>query len=229
MTKYTKYNNIILLDGINTHPGSGNLNQHLEEIKLFEDILDNLKNKKNPIMIEIGCFWALWSLIFKSKYIEGKNILIELNKRALDVGETNFKLNNFEYSSFHGGFCLETSGTYKNKENDILYPKNENEFFNDNITGDIVGEELNLLDIFSQNQYIDLLHMDIQGSEKCVIEQIIKFELINKIENIIICTHSNEIHNTIIKNIQKTHEKIIDVEYGKIGGDGYLYFKLNKT
>ena len=57
-----------ILSGINTHPGSGTLNDHTSEIKMFSDILNNIDNKDNPVMIELGSFWALWSLLFKIQY-----------------------------------------------------------------------------------------------------------------------------------------------------------------
>jgi len=179
-------------------------------------------------MIEIGCFWALWSLIFKNEYKSGKNVLIELSKRALDVGITNFKLNNFECIPYHGGIFIEDSGTFKNKEFDILYPKNPEHYFNENIRGELVGNELNFNDIINQNNinYIDLLHMDIQGSELKTIIYFIKNNFINKIENLIVCTHSISIHEEIKRLLLNTHKLHVDIPFGGMGGDGYLYFKI---
>ena len=89
------FNGLKILSGLNTHPGSGDIYNHSQEIEIFSKILNNIDNKNNPIMIEIGSFWSVWSLFFRQKYPSGKNILIELGKRQLYVGVRNFLNNNF--------------------------------------------------------------------------------------------------------------------------------------
>ena len=55
------------------------------------------------------------------------------------------------------------------------------------------------------------------------------FEYINnrKILNIVIATHSHQIHQEIT-NILNTsnYEIIINEDYGSVGGDGYIYAKI---
>ena len=64
------------------------------------------------------------------------------------------------------------------------------------------GPELNLLNIWKQEdlKMVDLLHLDIQGSELSVIRQLEKSTLINKVDVMVIATHSDFIHGEI-KNI----------------------------
>ena len=119
--KMEEINGLKILSGINTHPGSGTISNHTSEIEIFSNILNNIDNKNNPIMIEIGSFWAVWSLFFRQKFPNGKNILIELGKRQLYVGVKNFLNNNFNCEYYHGGFNIESSGTFNNKLSDIEY------------------------------------------------------------------------------------------------------------
>ena len=225
MDNIENYKGINILSGINTHPGSGTANQHEEEYKIFKHFLSFLQNKKNPVMVELGSNWALWSLCFRKEFPNGKNILIELGKRALNVGIKNFKLNKFSEKHYWGGFFLENSGTFKNKKADLEYSKVEGEYFDDCIKGPVVGPELNFLDIWNKEKIhkLDVLHMDIQGSEFPLIMQLRDDNKLVDINNLFIATHSVEIHNTILKILLESHFAIIvNKPFGSVGGDGLL-------
>lgn len=231
-----------ILSGINTHPGSGPINSHSYEIEIFSKILKNIKNKDNPVMIEIGSFWAVWSLLFRQKFITGKNILIELGKRPLYVGVRNFLNNNFDCKYYHGGFNIESSGTFNNKLSDIEYDPvlepgiNIDELILKDTELNLKFKDLNLTGnnlefdkIYKDNELdlIDLLHMDIQGSELLFIKDIIEYLNSKKILNIIIATHSEQIHQEIVKVLNDNSYKIeINEGYGTIGGDGYIYARV---
>jgi spore coat polysaccharide biosynthesis protein SpsF (cytidylyltransferase family) len=95
-----------------------------------------------------------------------------------------------------------------------------------------MGPELNLLNIWKQEdlKMVDLLHMDIQGSELSVIRQLEKSTLINKVDVMVIATHSDFIHNEI-KNI--LHRNSFEVKHEDVGDatDGFLIGskKINKN
>lgn len=217
------FKGIKLLSGINTHPGSGPPDNHKYEYKLFKRHLRFIRNRNNPTMLEIGSFWGLWSLVFRKKFPNGKNLLVELGKRQLSVGEKNFELNGFNQISYWGGFFLNDSGTYLNRKNDLEYPKVEGEYFDESIDNDnVVGPELDLNNILKNEKvdHLDLLHMDIQGSELKVIEYIFNSEFKINIDNFIIATHSDEIHNQI-KSIISNSYHIVKEDEG-VGGDGLL-------
>ena len=234
-----------ILSGINTHPGSGTLNDHTSEIKMFSDILNNIDNKDNPVMIELGSFWALWSLLFKKQYSNGKNILVELGKRQLYVGVRNFLNNNFDCQYYHGGFNIESSGTFNHKLTDIEYNPMTNSGINiDNLISNdlelnanfdnlkLTGNNLDFNKIYKDNNLdiIDILHMDIQGSELLFIKDIIEYVNNKKILNIVIATHCYEIHKEIITILNtNNYEIIINEDYGTIGGDGYIYAKIKNN
>ena len=68
LTKMEEINGLKILSGVNTHPVSGSISNHTSEIEIFSNILNNIdNNNNNPIMIEIGSFWAVWSLFFRQK------------------------------------------------------------------------------------------------------------------------------------------------------------------
>ena len=210
------FNGLNILRGENTYPGSGIPEDHADEIRLFYTALEPIKSDK-PIMVEIGCFWALWSLLFRQKYLSGKNILIELGKRHLEVGKTNFELNGWDYKAYHGGFRIDNSGTFKNRALDLEYDKKDGE--------QIVGPELNFNQILQENDisFIDMLHLDIQGSEQLFLSDIDDILRRRYIKNIIVATHSEGIHNSIKEMLNQYGFRLkSDFPFGSLGGDGYI-------
>ena len=233
MDKIEEFNGIKLLSGINTHPGSGNASQHQDEYKKFQQVLSNVavRNKNNPVMIELGSNWALWSLCFQKCFPNGRNILVELGKRALMVGVNNFNLNNFSQRHYWGGLFLNNSGTFNNRKADLEYPKIDGEYFDDSINENVVGPELNFIDILNKEKLdiVDLLHMDIQGSELPIMKQLEELNLLRNFNNLVIATHSQSIH-TEIKDILLKNDFTIMEEYGfgSVGGDG-MFFATQKS
>jgi len=229
-----EFDDLMILDGVNTHPGSGNINQHIEEINTFKLILSDIDNKENPLMIEIGCFWAIWSLLFKKRYRNGKNILIELGKRQLAVGKFNFEINNFDCSSYHGGFFINESLTFKNRAHDIEYDALENidlqKFIQETAeTDNLVGPELDFDEIYQKEKIdvIDIIHADIQGSELSLLNGINHLLNSKKVKSLVICTHSKHIHDETVRLLSKNFDIKINIPWpSDIGGDGYIYAKL---
>jgi len=224
MENIIQYNGLKMLAGPSTHPGDGPVEYHLNEHKIFLNVLDKINNK-NAVMIEVGCLWALWSLLFRQRFPQGKNILVELGRRQLSVGEKNFQLNGWSFSSYWGGFNIQNSGTFKNQEADINYPRNPYGYWDESITGNLVGKELNFSDIVQQENLdcIDLIHMDIQGSELGLLEYFEKNKVFDMINNIVVATHSVIIHNSVEKILQQNGFEIYEsYPFGLVGGDGYF-------
>lgn len=227
--KIIEYRGIKLMDGINTRPHANmEITSHNSESDMFDEILEKIHNKKNPVMIEVGSWWAFWSLSFRKKYPDGKNILVELGKRHISIGINNFKLNNFSETHYWGGFFLGDSNTYSNLESNYYFEKLPNEYFDENLIGKMVGPELNFVDIYSIEKLdkIDLLHMDIQGSEMNLINDLFlnyNFLLRDKIDNMVIATHSDKIHNDLKSILSESGFNFIkDMNFGSVGGDGML-------
>ena len=234
MTNIIEYKGIKIMDEINTRPHANlNISEHDHEYQMFGEILEKVKNKDNPTMIEIGCWWAFWSLCFRKKYPNGKNILIELGKRHLSIGINNFKLNNFSETHYWGGFYLSDSGSFSRAKENYYFEKSKNEYYDDSLLGKMTGPELHIIDIISLEKLdnIDLLHMDIQGSELPILQDLLEnynFVLTEKIDNIIVATHSHQIHDSIKEILENTGFKILkNMKYGSVGGDGMLMATKN--
>ena len=70
--KIIEYKGIKLMNEINTRPhADSNISGHDFEYDLFQEILEKINNK-NPVMIEIGCWWAFWSLCFRKNTLKEK-------------------------------------------------------------------------------------------------------------------------------------------------------------
>ena len=227
MIREVDYKGIKMLSGIHTHPGSGILSspENESEANLFLSQIKNINNKKNPLMVEVGCHWALWSLLFRNTYPNAKNIIIELNKHALSLAENNFKLNEYDFSSYWGGVFLNSSTTFHNKENDIdydqsLYPDG---YKIQNLEGSAVGKELDF-NTTVEEEFIDLLHLDIQGSEVPLLKSLIENGKIEHIDMLVVATHNHEADNLI-------EEIVINHNYQKLftapfrGVDGHHIIK----
>ena len=193
----------------NEHPGSGMVNAHNDEFKRFEHIIDNIK-KEQPIMIELGCFWALWSIIFRKKFPNGKTIILEGDENKLDVGISNLNKNNIDILKYY-------HNTISRDFSDSSFNPNVNDISLDNII------------IENNITHIDLLHADIQGSEIRLIDDILILLSNRKITNIIIATHSTEIHNTILDKLGSLNLELTinDIEYSHKKHDGEIIIKLN--
>ncbi len=222
-----------VLTGENTFPGSGPITNDntIREGYVFTELIKHIKNKENPVMVEIGCHWALWSLLFRSTYSGGRNILIELNKNALCLAEDNFKLNDFDFSSYWGGVFLEDSGTFHNKENDIEYERGSDGYSCECHEGPATGSELDFLSILEKEsiEKIDVLHLDIQGSELPLLKQLVKSGKINDIDMIMVATHSREADLFIVELVNSTHFEVSNYHkwYGE--DDGWFVLKNGKV
>lgn len=229
-----EYKGIKLMDAINTRPHSDSVvTDHDSEYNLFQEVLEKVKNKENPVMVEIGCWWAFWSLCFRKKFPKGKNILVELGKRQLSIGLNNFKLNEFSETHYWGGFFLNESTSFVKKQDNYDFPELPNEYYDTELLGSSTGPQIDFIDIYSLEKLskIDLLHMDIQGSEMPLFLDLKKnypFILENVIDNIVVATHSSQIHHDLQNLFQEFNYKLTRIEaYGSVGGDGMIIASKN--
>jgi len=72
-----------------------------QEEKVFHEVLRHLE--PDATMVELGSFWAYYSLWFQSEIKNAKNYLIEPDPNNLEVGRRNFALNSAK------GFFLQAS------------------------------------------------------------------------------------------------------------------------
>jgi hypothetical protein len=70
-----------------------------QEEKAFYEVLKYINND-SPVMVEVGSYWAYYSMWFNRSLSNARNYMIEPKKANLDIGEKNFRLNDIEGGTF---------------------------------------------------------------------------------------------------------------------------------
>jgi hypothetical protein len=109
-----------------------------QEEYVFSKVLDNIHSKK-PLMIELGSYWAFYSLSFLQKHNNGKTICIEADEDLLSKGKNNFDLNNK-----NGEFIHDFVSSSAFKVDDFCEKRKIKKI--DILHSDIQGFELEMLD-----------------------------------------------------------------------------------
>jgi hypothetical protein len=147
-----------------------------QEEKAFEEILTQLP--ANSTMLELGAFWAFYSMSFQKKIKNGINYLIEPDPHALLSGKNNFKLNKMKGHFFNYYVSsTELPGSVPTISIDRFL-------------------ELNMI------SRLTILHSDIQGFELKMLEGAAHHLQEAKIDYIFISTHSNELHADCIEYLK---------------------------
>ena len=191
---YVDKNNRVILHNGNRVPIAGNfayygvfsnvlifnrgVHEPLEEY-CFQEMLKKIKIK-SPIIIELGAYWAHYSMWVKKKFPEAKCYMIEPELKNLECGKNNFRINNFD-----------------------------GEFINDSIQdSETGGFQLDAFASKKKLTSINILHCDIQGYEVSMLRGT-KFIFENQIvDYIFISTHGEGKHKWVIKEFEKFKYKI---------------------
>jgi hypothetical protein len=100
------HNGVLIHTGCFHQTGMTNLIQALkghagpQEDTLFHQALNYIG--AGGTMIEVGSFWAYYSLWFNKRISKAKNIMIEPVPLKLEIGQLNFELNNFAGEFING-------------------------------------------------------------------------------------------------------------------------------
>ncbi len=122
-------------------------------------------------MIELGSYWAFYSIWFNKKIKNAKNFLIEPGKLNMFFGINNFRLNQVK-GKFTQSLVGKTSGFHE-------------------------GIPITCIDDFVEEnkiEFIDILHSDIQGFEYDMLLGASKTIANHKIRYVFISTHGNQVH-----------------------------------
>jgi len=166
---YDNFSNLLILNR--------GVHEPLEEY-CFQEMLKKIKIKR-PIMIELGSYWAHYSMWLIKIFANAKCYMIEPDLKNLQCGKNNFKINGFE-----------------------------GEFINDSIQSQGKGFQLDVFAHKKKLSSINILHSDIQGYEVDMIEGA-KFLFKNSIiEYVFISTHSQKLHDEVIKQLDKFRYRI---------------------
>lgn len=150
-----------------------------QEEKVFAEVLKDLP--ENAVMLELGSYWAFYSIWFNSVVKNARCFMIEPHELLIRMGMKNFHINNMKGVFYHA-FAGAESG------------KNEK------------GEKIISVDDFIEEQKIDfihILHSDIQGFELDMLKGAKKLIERKKVGYFFISTHSNELHNRCIEYLSQ--------------------------
>lgn len=155
-----------------------------QEERVFQEVLKLMPEKAT--MIELGCYWAFYSMWFQSKVKDASCFLVEPIEENLKYGQENFSINGIK-GKFFKGFAGAWTGEMK--DGNKIY----------SVDGLV---ELNNI------AFIDILHSDIQGAEYDMLKGAEKTIKERKVGYIFISTHSNKLHNKCLSFL-KQHGFII--------------------
>jgi len=161
---YGKFSQILVLNR--------GVHEPLEEF-VFQELIKKLPDQ--PVMVEVGAYWAHYSMWLKKVKPQARVIMAEPENTFLDVGKRNFSHNGLE-GEFVNAFIGDGSG------------KNEK-------TLDQLMSEFGL-------ETIDILHSDIQGAELILIEQAKATLASGRVKRLMISTHSQTLHRDTLTLVQ---------------------------
>jgi hypothetical protein len=170
-----------------------------EEEKVFLEVINKMPN--DPVMVEMGSFWAFYSMWFLKATTNGKVFMIEPEMKNLKVGERNFKKNKLK-ASFDNYFI----GKVSSREGK---------------TGVICLDDY----VHSKGiSHIDIAHADIQGFESEMLAGSVKCLESRMIDYFFVSTHTNELHYKCIDLLNSHNYKVVfEVDLTKAASfDGFI-------
>ena len=164
-----------------------------QEEKVFYEIVKKLPNK--PTMIELGSFWAYYSLWVNKEKNSALNICCEPDKTNMGIGKVNARINKAKNIKFYDVASGKTDGEVVDLVMDSDPSKTEKVTIR---TVDSLMKENKL-------RKLDLLHLDIQGVELDALEGAIETIKQGKLRFLIVSTH-----HYFFSGDPLTHQKCID-------------------
>lgn len=149
-----------------------------QEERLFHDLLPQLQ--PNSTMLELGSFWAFYSLWFHAVVPGARNYMVEPVLKNLSYGRTNFEINGFTTNaSFFHALVDAQPGIHQGVR--------------------VIG-----IDAFCEAEGIDrltVLHSDIQGYESRMLDGATRMFGEGRVDYVFISTHSNELHADCLRKL----------------------------
>lgn len=207
------------------------------EVDCFLSVLENYSNNKLT-MLDLGAGWGEWSLALHG-VLQNKLIKSSLNNYyavAVECDKEHYSnsIKNYELNGIIGNVVYGAIGN-KNSKTRINSGKISSKYCGASLTYDGNFHDSKILALISGlyhrlsgqtdvvNEYtlkyiyynkcfgdVNLLIMDIQGSESIVINNSI--DIINKVDYLLIGTHGNKIHNLIKNTLSTSFNIIVDAQ-----------------
>ncbi|MBE9064844.1 FkbM family methyltransferase [cf. Phormidesmis sp. LEGE 11477] len=148
-----------------------------EEEAMFHKVLQTLPD--DAVMLEVGSYWAYYSLWFRWGHDGRKNYLIEPNPEKIQIGRDNFALNGLEgdFSQYFMSKSLDTEGflDWDGTVKADVKPMTVDEFI----------RQKNI-------KHLDVLHADIQGAEEDLLLGAEQAMSSKEISHLFISTHQDK-------------------------------------
>lgn len=173
-------------------------------------------------MLELGSWWAYYSLWFNSRIAEAQLYLIEPDPRNLEVGKQNFALNGAigRFVNYSVGRATRAARPFR-CEDGVTYPV----------------PEVSVDDFLAQNGIarVDLLLADIQGAELEMLEGAVRSLTRGKIRFLVLSTHHHSIsgdpltHQKCLRFLQERDAHLLAVHSvtESYSGDGLIVASLD--
>ena len=141
-----------------------------------------------PVMLELGAGVGQFSKYFNSEMPSCKNICVEIlpeNCKKIKKLLPDAKI----YNGFVGE-RVHTAETHHDHATDV---------------------KIHLKDIYQENKIrcVDILHMDIQGSEVSILEELVESNLLERVRYFFISTHDYQVYKD--GKLQSTFEKCVSI------------------
>ncbi len=146
-----------------------------------------------PTMIELGSFWAFYSMWFLTQFPDGRTIGMEPDPVYLDVGRRNFALNNLQGTFLHGAVGNQPGATV--------------EFTAESTGKPVTVPQYDLDSLMAETDCprADIVMVDIQGFETVLVTRAEQLIRSGAIRFMMISTH----HHTFTGN-PLTHQQLRD-------------------
>lgn len=191
------------------------------QVETFKKVLKQITSEA-PVMIEIGSNDCFYSLTFNETLPNSTNICVEISKDLMEIGKSNVKLN--EAKNFH--FIWGGVG-----KADFAYLELEKSAHPHYYT-DISQEKFTVKDLYDKFNLtkVDIIHMDICGTEVEVLTEIVESGL--KVDYLFISTHpwvafNSPTHQTCIDILNRLDVEFLFSDDSKGGcGDGLIVCRI---
>ncbi len=141
-----------------------------QQERVFGEVLKHLHPK--GVMIELGSYWAFYSMWFQKEIEQASCYLVEPDPRYLESGKKNFELNGMK-GTFIQCYVGGSSAIAESGDRFVC-------------VDDLIREY--------RIDHVDILHSDIQGGECDMLRGASQSIEANKIDYLFLSTHSNRLH-----------------------------------
>jgi FkbM family methyltransferase len=163
-----------------------------QEEVVVHRILERLRGKQDPMIVELGAFWAYYA-IWAMRAVGGRGVIVEPDPGNLEVGRTNLRLNGLT------ALCVQAAvGGPHGSTRQVLCESDE-------VERDL--RVVTLAGLMAEHglEHLDLVLADVQGPEDDVLARATTQLVDRRIRFLVISTHHESISGD-----SHTHERCLE-------------------